>query len=294
MTSLSFLSLHHNNPPATVDAQLATILSSAGAPFFCHTMLPQAIMHLESESFWGTTLNPYNIDLTSGGSSGGEGALLAMRGSPLGIGSGTPAFPFQRDDSSDLCGEILIGISAPSDIGGSIRSPATYCGLYGLRPTAMRVPNAGCRTYVPGRDSILGTFGPMAHTREDVELFMQVVTGAETSPWRSDPGLLEMPWRVGRAGKWQGHSDGASLDGDVRSSGAGEREGRRKLRVGIMRDDGEVRPLRPIKNLLEAAECRLRGSQEIEVVEFPAFKFREGWELIRKLVSSIRLAPSIR
>jgi amidase len=80
-----------------MDAQLAIILRSAGAIFFCHTTLPQAIMHLECESFWGITKNPRNTFLTSGGSSGGEGALLAMRGSPMGVGS---------------------------DIGGSIRIPA--------------------------------------------------------------------------------------------------------------------------------------------------------------------------
>lgn len=243
MTSLSFLALHHNQPPATVDAQLATILTKNGALLFCHTMLPQAIMHLESESFWGRTLNPFNTNLTSGGSSGGEGALIAMRGSPIGVGS---------------------------DIGGSIRSPASLCGLYGLRPSTQRVPNAGCRTYVPGRDSILGCFGPLAHSIEDIELFMSVVVGDEVSaPWRSDPALLEMPWRFGRQGDWQRGVPSA------------------KLRVGIMRDDGEVRPVACIRNLMEAAEKQLRESDEVEVVEFPAWRMRDGWNIIRKLVSSM-------
>lgn len=93
MTSLSFLSLHHEQPAAAVNAQLVDVLSAAGAVFFCHTMLPQSIMHLECESFWGRTLNPFNTNLTSGGSSGGEGALIAMRGSPLGVGCKCVPYP---------------------------------------------------------------------------------------------------------------------------------------------------------------------------------------------------------
>jgi Asp-tRNA(Asn)/Glu-tRNA(Gln) amidotransferase A subunit family amidase len=141
----------------------------------------------------------------------------------------------------------------------------SFGGLYGLRPTAQRVPNAGCRTYVPGRDSILGTFGPICHTAEDVELFMNVVTGESASPWRTDPNLLEMPWGVGRNGKW---------------------EGGRKLRIGIMRDDGCVMPGAAIRELIEKSEQKLREGGEVEVVEFKPWKMREGWEIIRKLVRS--------
>ncbi len=53
-----------------------------------HTTLPQAIMHLETSSYLGPTLNPHNTKLTSGGSSGGEGAIVAMHGSGMGIGTG--------------------------------------------------------------------------------------------------------------------------------------------------------------------------------------------------------------
>lgn len=65
-------------------------LWSAGAVFYARTTGPQTIMHLESNSvMWGRTLNPYNTDLTSGGSSGGEGALIGFRGSVLVCSSST-------------------------------------------------------------------------------------------------------------------------------------------------------------------------------------------------------------
>lgn len=152
-----------------------------------------------------------------------------------------------------------------ADIGGSIRSPASLCGLYGLRLTAMRIPVAGCRSYVPGRDSVLGSFGPLAQSLRDVELFARVVI--ESKPWKTDPSLLELEWRLGRTGGWE--------------------DGSRKLRVGIMRSDGEVRPLPPIVRAMEAVEQRLAGSDRIEIVEFVPFHFRKGWEIVRKLVRFI-------
>ena len=100
------------------DALVLKILWAAGCVFYARTTEPQTLMHLEtSTNLYGTTSNPFNRTLTSGGSSGGEGALLGMRGSCLGIGT---------------------------DIGGSVRSPAANCGLYSLRPTTKRIPYGGC------------------------------------------------------------------------------------------------------------------------------------------------------
>jgi len=73
---------------ATGDAHVLQILWKAGAVFHARTTQPQSMMHLETDSnLYGVTVNPYNRDTTSGGSSGGEGALLGIRGSCLGIGS---------------------------------------------------------------------------------------------------------------------------------------------------------------------------------------------------------------
>lgn len=73
---------------AEQDAHVIEILRAAGAVFYCKTTLPQAIMHLETNSYLGPTTNPYNRNtISAGGSSGGEGALIAMKGSVLGIGT---------------------------------------------------------------------------------------------------------------------------------------------------------------------------------------------------------------
>lgn len=69
------------------DSQMVGILRNAGAVFYCKTNQPQAIMHLESTSHYGRTLNPYNLNLSAGGSTGGEAALIAMKGSVLGVGT---------------------------------------------------------------------------------------------------------------------------------------------------------------------------------------------------------------
>ena len=73
---------------AEEDAHVLQILWRAGAVFHARTTQPQTIMHLETSSnLYGRTVNPYNHDLSAGGSSGGEGALIALRGSCLGIGT---------------------------------------------------------------------------------------------------------------------------------------------------------------------------------------------------------------
>ena len=73
---------------AEEDAHLLKILWRAGAVFHARTTEPQTMMHLETDSnLWGVTVNPYNVNLSAGGSSGGEGALIGLMGSCLGIGT---------------------------------------------------------------------------------------------------------------------------------------------------------------------------------------------------------------
>ena len=83
---------------ATEDADLVRLLRSAGAVFYVskcesasslrlETTNPQSLMHLETSCYLGPTVNPYNRRLTSGGSSGGEGALIGIKASPFGIGT---------------------------------------------------------------------------------------------------------------------------------------------------------------------------------------------------------------
>jgi amidase len=119
-------------------------------------------------NIFGRTLNPHNLSLTAGGSTGGEGALIAMRGSVLG-----------------MC----------TDIAGSIRIPALCNGVVGFKPTASRVPFAG--GVPPGRlgspAPILPVAGPQATSVRDCELVMRVVMDAQ--PWDLDEGVLNVPWR---------------------------------------------------------------------------------------------------
>lgn len=73
---------------ASEDARVLQILYRAGAVFYARTTQPQSLMHLETDSnLYGVTTNPYNTNLSAGGSSGGEGALVGARGSCLGIGT---------------------------------------------------------------------------------------------------------------------------------------------------------------------------------------------------------------
>jgi amidase len=73
---------------ATEDAHVLQILWRVGAVFHARTTQPQTLMHLETDSnLYGVTVNPYNRDVSAGGSSGGEGALIGLRGSCLGIGT---------------------------------------------------------------------------------------------------------------------------------------------------------------------------------------------------------------
>ena len=152
---------------AAEDADILNTLRARGAIFHARTTQPQTLMHLETSSnLWGVTVNPFNRNLTAGGSSGGEGALLGLLGSCLGVGT---------------------------DIGGSIRSPAANNCLYGLRPSALRLSMKGILDAGEGSESILGTVGPLSTTLSGVKVFMKSII--DTKPWLSDPSLVSLPWR---------------------------------------------------------------------------------------------------
>lgn len=153
--------------PAAEDADILKILLSAGCVLYARTTEPQTLMHLETSSnLYGTTVNPFNRSLTSGGSSGGEGALLGIRGSCLGVGG---------------------------DIGGSVRAPAANQGLYGLRPTTFRIPKRGSLAPHLGSGYINAVTGPLSTSLEGVKLFMKTVLAFK--PWLLDPALIPLPWR---------------------------------------------------------------------------------------------------
>ncbi|KAF4458444.1 fatty-acid amide hydrolase [Fusarium albosuccineum] len=150
------------NNLSTQDANIVTSLKKLGAVVFARTNQPQSLMHVEtSNNIYGATVHPMNRKLTAGGSTGGEAALMAMKGSPLGIGG---------------------------DIGGSIRVPASLNGIYGFLPSPGRISGEGAVIPTPGCDSIVGTLGPFARSLRDVELFCHAYSSAQ--PWVEDISLV--------------------------------------------------------------------------------------------------------
>ncbi|KMU88790.1 fatty-acid amide hydrolase 1 [Coccidioides immitis H538.4] len=151
------------NDPATYNSVLTNLLRDAGAVLYVKTNVPTAMMIAETvNNVFGRTTNPRNRLLTSGGSSGGESALIAFGGSPLGVGT---------------------------DIGGSLRIPAA-------------------------------------------------VTVTNSQPWLKDPKCIPIPWR--------------------------NVEPKKKLKIGIMWDDGMVRPTPPVRRALkETAEKLQKAGHEV-------------------------------
>jgi Asp-tRNA(Asn)/Glu-tRNA(Gln) amidotransferase A subunit family amidase len=149
--------------PAQEDAVLVQALRQAGAIPFVRTAVPQLLMAPETFSFWGLTLNPWNLGRSAGGSSGGEAALLAACGSPVGMGT---------------------------DVAGSIRIPASYCGICGFKPTNGRLSMKGVavprRERANGQKEISPSAGPMARCVGDLELIMRVLC-SPVQPHASSP-----------------------------------------------------------------------------------------------------------
>ncbi|OSD06208.1 amidase [Trametes coccinea BRFM310] len=218
---------------AEKDAVAVDILRKAGAVIYVKTANPQTLLSIETNNnIYGRTLNPYNRSLTSGGSSGGEGALIAVHGSPLGIGT---------------------------DIGGSIRIPAAYMGLYGLKGSVGRMPHGGLMGSHDGMDAIVGALGPLATSARDLALFCRVMLQYE--PWLVEPPLFEIPWK-------QDVAEGASVP--------------EKLSIAILWDDGVVTPHPPILEALKRAKDALLAAGH-DVITWEPVDHKEAWDLILKL-----------
>ena len=138
---------------ARQDAPVVARLKAAGAIVIGNTSTPEALVSYHTENLLrGRTNNPYDLSRSAGGSSGGEAAAIACGLSAGGIGS---------------------------DGGGSIRVPASFCGICGLKPTPGRIPATGHYPPCGGPFSLIGVVGPMARTVEDLRLLLEVVTMQE-------------------------------------------------------------------------------------------------------------------
>ena len=148
----------------TADAPAVARLLDAGAILLGKSNTPELTLSGETDNLiYGRTSNPFDLDRSPGGSSGGAAAIVAAGGAALDLGS---------------------------DTGGSIREPAHYCGIAGIKPTTGRVPRTG--HIVPfglGAVDGLTQVGPMARYVEDLALALPVITGVD---WQ-DPTLVPMP-----------------------------------------------------------------------------------------------------
>ncbi|KAJ5261383.1 hypothetical protein N7478_011978 [Penicillium angulare] len=165
-SSIGFVS-YLDRPPATENSVLVHFLLKAGAVLYVKTNIPQTLMTADSENnVFGRVLNPHNTNLTAGGSSGGEGALIALRGSLIGIGT---------------------------DIAGSIRIPALCCGTVGYKPSIGRVSYVGQTSASrPGMTGIAPVAGPLCHSVRDAEMLLRMLFGHPTEDM--DDMALVLPW----------------------------------------------------------------------------------------------------
>ncbi len=146
---------------AQADAPLVARLRAAGAILLGNTNTPEYLMAYETDnSLSGKTSNPWNLERSSGGSSGGEAAAIAAGCSAGGVGS---------------------------DGGGSIRVPAHFCGICGLKPTPGRIPVTGHYPEGGGAFGWIGVVGPMARTVADVRALFEVMAGPDAGDALSAP-----------------------------------------------------------------------------------------------------------
>lgn len=201
-----------------------------GAVVIAKTTMPQSVMQLDTcSNLHGQTLNPWNLHLSPGGSSGGDSASVSS-------------------------GATLIGIG--TDIGGSVRQPAAVTGLYGIRCTVGRIGVDAVRTTMPGNQGIISTAGPLCRSLRDLELCTEIMitNTANNNPYSTPP----LPWRTIKE--------------------------RRKIRLGVLWNDGVSLPITPIRRAMEVTIEKLSKIDSIDFVYCePGDYYRRGWDLAREL-----------
>jgi fatty acid amide hydrolase len=216
------------------DGPLVHRLREAGGIIVGITNVPQLLIYHESDNpVYGRANNPWNLDRTPGGSSGGEGATIAAGESPLGLGS---------------------------DVGGSIRVPAHFNGIQGLKPGSRRLTTLDDPAFFhSGQEGLLSSAGPLAREVEDLELAMRILAA---------PGQNEIDHRIPPV-PWNEPSN-------VELS---------KLRIGFYVEDDYFPSSPAIKRAVTQAADALRGSVA-EVVRWDAPPTREAVQLFYGLISA--------
>src|SRR6266496_2808880 len=209
---------------ATNDAPLVTRLRDAGAIVLGTTNTPEFLMAWETDNLlYGRTNNPWDLARTPGGSSGGDAAAIASGCSAGGVGS---------------------------DGGGSIRVPAHFSGICGLKPTPGRIPASGHFPQSVGPFALIGVVGPLARTMADLKLLFEAMQGPDIG----DPSAAPVPI--------------SSLD----------QSELKRVRIGYFEDDGRTPVTAETRDAVRRAATSLRDAG------FEVEPFRpEGLEKARQL-----------
>ncbi|MFO0760859.1 MAG: amidase family protein [Byssovorax sp.] len=237
---------------AREDAGVVELLRRAGAVILGRTNVSQLLLYHESRNpLFGQTSNPFSLAHTPGGSSGGEASAIAGGLSPLGIGT---------------------------DIGGSIRVPAHFCGIAGLKPTLDRWTNKGSNGALVGQEAIRSQLGPMARTVGDLVMVMQALDPKAMTAL--DPRVPPLPFE-----------DPRKID-------------LTKLKVGVYTDDGLLPPSAAVARAVReaAAALRAKGCTVVEftppglqgaVYDYFATLSADGGATVMRLFADGRVDPSL-
>ncbi len=200
---------------AAEDAPLVARLKAAGAIVLGNTNVPELLMAWETDNLLqGRTNNPWDLERTPGGSSGGESAAIAACLSAAGVGS---------------------------DGGGSIRVPAHFTGICGLKPTPGRIPATGHFPASAGPFAQLGVVGPMARTVEDLRVMFEVMAGPDVGDPCAAPVAIRWPSTAEARRLRVGYFE---QGGDTPAS-AETRAAVRTAAQALEREGFEVRPFQP-------------------------------------------------
>ncbi|KAF9543227.1 amidase signature enzyme [Agrocybe pediades] len=222
------------NDPAKSSSAIVQLLQDAGALIHAKTTVPTGLLSLETVSHvFGRTTNPYNPEFTAGASTGGGGALVALGGSKIEIGT---------------------------DLAGSCRIPAHFCGVWSLKGSSGRFPSWGNRSSMPGLQAVPLVVSPLAGSLDDLREFWKRVILAE--PWQYDHTCVPIPWQ------------------NVNLQDEG-----RKLKWGVIWEDGTIPPSPACKRALSTVIIALK-KQGHEVVEFQPPDVFEGLKIGYQLLFS--------
>ncbi|MFX0205540.1 MAG: amidase [Candidatus Hodarchaeota archaeon] len=217
------------------DGPLVARLRQAGAIILGKTNVMMTLAGWESDNpVYGRTNNPWDLNRSPGGSSGGECAIIAARGSPWGLGG---------------------------DFGGSIRLPAHFCGLHGLKPTSGRLTNADIPSHLfsSGLETIIGQPGPIARSVADLKLMMEVLANP---PMKRTPDLIPpVPWPDP------------------------EKVSVKKLKIGIYTDNGVFSVSPAIQRAVEESAAALREKGAL-IKQFTFPEEEISWKLFLEVNSA--------